>query len=74
MLLGIAFLLFVSKNPEWRARAGLDQRQSRPDVCQPTTWPAYLGLLAQMTAMAASLFLFASSSPGYSGASFPTTP
>jgi ABC-2 type transport system permease protein len=57
MLLGIAFLLYVSKNPEVARNLGLISAKADLMSASATTWPAYLGLLAQMTAMG-GFFLF----------------
>lgn len=48
MPLGIAFLVFVSRNPELARRVGLISAKANLMADTATNWPAYLGLLAQL--------------------------
>jgi ABC-2 type transport system permease protein len=55
--LGIAFLLFVSRNPEISRQLGLISTKASLMAATATNWPTYLGLLSQMLAMG-GLILF----------------
>lgn len=55
--LGIAFLLFVSQNPEISRQLGLISTKASLMGATATNWPTYLGLLGQMLAMG-GLILF----------------
>lgn len=50
--LGVAFLLFVSRNPEISRQLGLISTKASLMAATATNWPTYLGLLAQVLAMA----------------------
>jgi ABC-2 type transport system permease protein len=50
MPLGIAFLIFVSKNPEISRNLGLVSAKADLLAFAATDWPAYLGLFKQMLA------------------------
>ncbi len=51
MPLGMAFLLFVSKNPEISRKLGLISTKATLMSDTAANWPAYLGLFAQILAM-----------------------
>ena len=51
MPLGIAFLLFVSKNPEISRKLGLISTKATLMADTAANWPTYLGTLAQILAM-----------------------
>jgi ABC-2 type transport system permease protein len=55
--LGIAFLIFVSKNPEISQRLGLISAKADLMAYAATDWPTYLGLFGQIIA-AGGFFLF----------------
>jgi ABC-2 type transport system permease protein len=55
MPLGIAFLIFVSKNPEISQKLGLVSAKANLLAYAATDWPTYLGLFGQL--MAAGGFL-----------------
>lgn len=55
--LGIAFLIFVSKNPKVSQQLGLISAKADLLAFSATDWPAYLGLFGQLIA-AAGFFLF----------------
>ncbi len=55
--LGIAFLIFVSKNPEISQKLGLVSAKANLMAYAATDWPTYLGLYGQMVA-AAGFLLF----------------
>jgi ABC-2 type transport system permease protein len=57
MPLGIAFLIFVSKNPEISRQLGLISAKADLLAFSATDWPSYLGLFGQFIA-AAGFFLF----------------
>jgi ABC-2 type transport system permease protein len=57
MPLGIAFLIFVSRNPEFARRLGLISAKANLMAVTATSWPTYLVLLAQMIAAAGFFFL-----------------
>jgi ABC-2 type transport system permease protein len=57
MPLGIAFLIFVSRNPEISRKLGLVSVKANLVAYSATDWPAYLGLSGQMLA-AGGFFLF----------------
>jgi len=57
MPLGIAFLIFVSKNPEISQKIGLISAKANLIAYAATDWPTYLGLYGQMIA-AGGFFLF----------------
>jgi len=57
MPLGIAFLIFVSKNPEISQRLGLISAKANLMAYSATDWPTYLGLFGQIIA-AGGFFLF----------------
>ncbi len=50
MPLGIAFLIFVSKNPEISQRLGLISAKANLMAYAATDWPTYLGLFGQLIA------------------------
>ena len=50
--LGLAFLLFVSKNPDVSRRLGLISTKATLMADTAANWPVYLGLFAQILAMA----------------------
>ena len=50
MPLGIAFLIFVSKNPEISQELGLVSAKANLMAYSATDWPTYLGLLGQIVA------------------------
>jgi ABC-2 type transport system permease protein len=50
MPLGIAFLIFVSKNPEISQKLGLVSAKADLLAYAGTDWPAYLGLFSQLIA------------------------
>lgn len=50
MPLGVAFLLFVSKNPQISQKLGLISAKANLIAYSATDWPAYLSLSAQMIA------------------------
>jgi ABC-2 type transport system permease protein len=50
MPLGIAFLIFVSKNPEISQKLGLVSAKANLIAYSATDWPAYLGLFGQLLA------------------------
>jgi ABC-2 type transport system permease protein len=51
MPLGIAFLLFVSKNPEISRQMGLISTKATLLADTAANWPAYLGMFAQILAL-----------------------
>jgi ABC-2 type transport system permease protein len=55
--LGIAFLIFISRNPEISRKLGLISAKANLMSNTATNWPSYLGLFAEMIA-AAGFFLF----------------
>ena len=57
MPLGIAFLIFVAKNPEISQKLGLVSAKANLMAYSATDWPAYLRLYGQMIA-AGGFFLF----------------
>jgi ABC-2 type transport system permease protein len=57
MPLGIAFLIFVSKNPEISQKLGLVSAKANLIAYSATDWLTYLGLVGQMIA-AGGFFLF----------------
>jgi ABC-2 type transport system permease protein len=57
MPLGIAFLLFVSKNPEVSQKLGLISAKANVMAYAATDWPTYLGLYAEIIG-AGGLILF----------------
>jgi ABC-2 type transport system permease protein len=57
MPLGIAFLIFVSKNPEISQKLGLISAKANLMAYSATNWPTYLGLFGQIIA-AGGFFLF----------------
>ena len=57
MPIGIAFLIFVSKNPEISQNLGLVSAKANLIAYSATDWPAYLGLFGQIIA-AGGFFLF----------------
>ncbi len=57
MPLGIAFLIFVSKNPAISQKLGLVSAKANLIAYSATDWPTYLGLSGQMLA-AGGFFLF----------------
>ena len=57
MPLGIAFLIFVSKNPEISQKLGLISAKANLMAYAATDWPTYLGLFGQIIA-AGGFFLF----------------
>jgi len=57
MPLGIAFLIFLAKNPELSRKLGLVSAKADLMAYSATDWPTYLGLFAQFIA-AAGFFLF----------------
>ena len=57
MPLGIAFLIFVSKNPEISQKLGLVSAKANLMAYSATDWPTYLGLFGQIIA-AGGFFLF----------------
>jgi ABC-2 type transport system permease protein len=57
MPLGIAFLIFVSKNPEISQKLGLVSAKANLIAYSATDWATYLGLVSQMVA-AGGFFLF----------------
>ena len=57
MPLGIAFLIFVSKNPEISQKLGLVSAKANLIAYSATDWQTYLGLASQMIA-AGGFFLF----------------
>ncbi len=57
MPLGIAFLIFVSKNPEISQKLGLISAKANLMAYSATDWPTYLGLYGQLVA-AAGFLLF----------------
>jgi ABC-2 type transport system permease protein len=50
MTLGIAFLIFISKNPGVARQLGLISAKADLIASTATNWPTYLGLLAQLIA------------------------
>jgi ABC-2 type transport system permease protein len=50
MPLGIAFLIFISRNPEVSRKLGLISAKANLMADTATNWPSYLGLLAQIVA------------------------
>jgi ABC-2 type transport system permease protein len=57
MPLGIAFLIFVAKNPEISQKLGLISAKADLLAFSTTDWPTYLGLFGQLIA-AGGFFLF----------------
>lgn len=57
MSLGVAFLIFISKNPELSRKLGLISAKANLMASAASDWPTYLGLVAQMIALG-GLFLF----------------
>ena len=57
MPLGIAFLIFVARNPEISQKLGLISAKANLVAYAATDWPAYLGLFGQIIA-AGGFFLF----------------
>ena len=57
MPLGIAFLLFVSKNPEISRKLGLISTKATLMADTAANWPTYLGTLAQILAMGGMILL-----------------
>jgi len=57
MSLGVAFLIFISKDPELARKLGLISAKANLMAGAATDWPTYLGLVAQMIALG-GLFLF----------------
>lgn len=57
MPFGIAFLIFVAKNPEISKKLGLVSAKANLIAYSATDWPAYLGLMGQIIA-AGGFFLF----------------
>jgi ABC-2 type transport system permease protein len=55
--LGIAFLIFVSKNPEISQKLGLVSAKADLVAFSASDWPAYLGLFGQLIAVG-GFFLF----------------
>src|SRR5512137_241376 len=55
--LGIAFLIFVARNPEISQQLGLVSAKANLMAYAATDWPTYLGLFGQLIA-AAGLLLF----------------
>jgi ABC-type transport system involved in multi-copper enzyme maturation permease subunit len=56
MPLGIAFLIFVSKNPEISQKLGLISAKANLIAYSATDWPAYLGLFGQIVAAGGFVF------------------
>jgi ABC-2 type transport system permease protein len=56
MPLGIAFLIFVSRNPDISRKLGLISAKAHLMADIATTWPAYMDLFAQMIAAGGFLF------------------
>ncbi len=61
MPLGIAFLIFVSKNPEISQKLGLVSAKANLIAYSATDWPTYLGLSGQIIGCRWILFV----RPGY---------
>src|SRR5512136_1924119 len=57
MPLGIAFLIFVARNPEISQQLGLVSAKANLMAYAATDWPTYLGLFGQLMA-AGGFFLF----------------
>ena len=57
MPLGIAFLIFVARNPEISQKLGLVSAKANLMAYSATDWPTYLGLFGQIIA-AGGFFLF----------------
>jgi ABC-2 type transport system permease protein len=57
MPLGIAFLIFVARNPQISQKVGLISAKANLMAYAATDWPAYLGLFGQVVA-AGGFFLF----------------
>jgi ABC-2 type transport system permease protein len=57
MPLGIAFLIFLAKNPELSEKLGLVSAKANLIAYSATDWPTYLGLVGQIIA-AGGFFLF----------------
>jgi ABC-type transport system involved in multi-copper enzyme maturation permease subunit len=57
MPLGIAFLIFLAKNPELSQKLGLISAKANLIAYSATDWPTYLGLFGQIIA-AGGFFLF----------------
>lgn len=57
MPLGIAFLIFVSKNPEISQKLGLISAKASLISYSATDWPTYLGLYGQIIAAGGFFFL-----------------
>jgi ABC-2 type transport system permease protein len=57
MPLGIAFLIFLAKNPELSKKLGLISAKANLIAYSATDWPTYLGLFGQIIA-AGGFFLF----------------
>jgi ABC-2 type transport system permease protein len=57
MSLGVAFLIFISKDPELSRKLGLISAKADLMAGAASDWPTYLGLVAQMIALG-GLFLF----------------
>ena len=51
MPLGIAFLIFVSKNPEISKKLGLISAKADLIAYAATDWPTYLGMFGQLIAL-----------------------
>ena len=56
MPLGIAFLIFLAKNPELSQRLGLLSAKANLTAYYSTDWPTYLGLFAQIIATGGFIF------------------
>jgi len=56
MPVGIAFLIFIARNPEISEKLGLVGAKANLVAYAETDWPAYLGLLGQIVAAAGFLF------------------
>jgi ABC-2 type transport system permease protein len=56
MPLGIAFLLFIARNPEISAKLGLVSAKANLITYADTDWPAYLGLTGQILAVGGFFF------------------
>ena len=56
MPLGIAFLIFVSKNPEISQKLGLISAKANLIAYSATDWPTYLGLFGLIIAQPDSFY------------------
>src|SRR5512136_2073840 len=54
--LGIAFLIFIARNPEISRNLGLVSAKANLTAYTATDWPTYLAFIAQMIAAAGFLF------------------